>query len=57
MKSQDELAEIIEEIRSPESPVGMNAVHVHAAILDQLSEIQARLEAIEAKLDETSGSD
>ena len=47
MKRKDELQPLIEKIASKDSPVGMDAVYVHALILDKLSEIEARLCAIE----------
>ena len=43
MKSRVELSEMIASIRSEDSPVGMDAVYVHAVILDKLIEIEARL--------------
>lgn len=48
MKSKNELQAIIERIRSEESPVGMDAVYVHALILDKLQAIEERLDALEA---------
>ena len=53
MKAKTELSEIIAAIRSDKSPVGMDAVYVHALILDKLAAIEerlARLEAAQAKL-------
>ena len=51
MKSKSELESVIEQIRCDESPVGMDAVYVHAVILDRLSHIQSRLEGIEKRLE------
>ena len=48
MKRKDELQPLIDKIASKDSPVGMDAVYVHALILDKLSHIEARLHAIEA---------
>ena len=48
MKTKDELASIIDRIASADSPVGMDAVYVHALILDKLANIERRLDAIEA---------
>ena len=49
MKPKDELREIIDQIASDASPVGMDAVYVHALILDKLTEIERRLERLEAE--------
>ena len=51
MKPKSELTSIINEITSADSPVGMDAVYVHALILDRLAELQRRLESLEARLD------
>jgi hypothetical protein len=47
MKTKDELQAIISQIASDASPVGMDAVYVHAVILDKLTEIQQRLDRLE----------
>ena len=47
MKSEADLKSIIEQIASDKSPVGMNAVYVHALILDKLNEIENRLVQLE----------
>lgn len=47
MKTKAELQDIIEQIKSAESPVGMDAVYVHALILDKLEEMDQRLKALE----------
>ena len=47
MKRKDELQSLIDKIASKDSPVGMDAVYVHALILDKLTNIEARLRAIE----------
>ena len=49
MKSKTELQSIIDRIKSQDSPVGMDAVYVHALILDKLERIESRLSALEAK--------
>ncbi len=49
MKQKDDLQEIIEKIVSADSPVGMDAVYVHALIIDKLMEIEKRLDALEQK--------
>ena len=48
-KSKDELQTIIARIASSDSPVGMDAVYVHALILEKLTSIEARLTALEAE--------
>lgn len=49
MKAREELQDIIREIVSDKSPVGMDAVYVHALILDKLERIEQRLTALEAR--------
>ena len=49
MKSKDELQPIIDKIASNKSPVGMDAVYVHALILEKLAEIEKRLAVIEER--------
>jgi hypothetical protein len=51
MKNEEELKSIIEKIASDKSPVGMNAVYVHALIIDKLVQIENRL----SKLEESQG--
>jgi len=48
MKTREELKGIIESIKSPDSPVGMDAVYVHAVIIDKLTEMENRLATLEA---------
>lgn len=48
MKTKDELQPLIERISNPDSPVGMDAVYVHALILDKLAKIEQRLARLEA---------
>jgi hypothetical protein len=50
MKTKDELQGIIEQISCDESPVGMDAVYVHALILDRLTTLENRLKEIETVL-------
>ena len=52
MKSKAELQSIIDQIASDESPVGMDAVYVHALILEKLSEIEGRLARLEGVAEE-----
>jgi hypothetical protein len=47
MKAKAELQQIIDLIASKDSPVGMDAVYVHALILDKLNSIETRLTALE----------
>ena len=54
MKIKDELQPIIERIASDASPVGMDAVYVHALILDKLESIEKRLAKVEQKLEAES---
>jgi hypothetical protein len=56
MKSKQELKEIIDQIASDSSPVGMDAVYVHAVILDKLMQIERRLERLEAEREAKPGS-
>lgn len=49
MKPKEELQPIIDLIASDKSPVGMDAVYVHALILQKLEDIEKRLDAIEKK--------
>jgi len=50
MKPKEELQEIIALISAENSPVGMDAVYVHALILDKLTRLEQRIESIEQKL-------
>jgi hypothetical protein len=50
MKSKAELKPIIDQIASAESPVGMDAVYVHALILQKLGEMELRLSRLEEHL-------
>ena len=49
MKPKEELQDIIDQISSDESPVGMDAVYVHALILDKLTRLEERIENLERK--------
>ena len=53
MKSKDELQALIAQMSSADSPVGFDAVYVHAVILDKLAQISARLEALEQAMGKT----
>ena len=54
MKAKEDLQDLINQIRSAESPVGMDAVYVHALILDRLSSLDERLQQIETLLQSDS---
>ena len=54
MKTREELQHLVELIHSDNSPVGMDAVYVHALILDKLQGIERRLEALENREDQSS---
>ena len=47
MKDKQELGELIQKISDADSPVGMDALYVHALILDKLQQIEARLQRLE----------
>lgn len=51
MKSKNELQPIIDVIAAADSPVGMDAVYVHALILDKLRSLCERLELVEERLE------
>ena len=54
MKAKSELASIVQRITDPNSPVGMDAVYVHALILDKLECLSERLEQLEGKVEKLS---
>lgn len=49
---KSEYQEIIEHISLPDSPVGIDAQYTHAIIISYLQQIAARLDRLEAQLDE-----
>ncbi len=51
-KSLAELEDVVQKLRSDDSPVGIDAVYTHAVIIDYLRQITARLEALEKKLED-----
>ena len=53
MKSKEELSDRITKIADKDSPVGMDAVYVHALILDKLEMIEERLNAMEQRLNQS----
>lgn len=46
---EEELEEILRQIRSDDSPVGIDAAKTHALILYKLEKMERRLEALEMK--------
>jgi len=56
MKKEEELKSIIEKIATDKSPVGMNAVYVHALIIDKLEQIEQRLSRLEESQHETKAT-
>ena len=57
MKPKEELQSIIDQIASADSPVGMDAVYVHALILDKLQGIEERLQHLEKAIPTIDGND
>ena len=57
MKTREELKQIIDQIAKPDSPVGMDALYVHAVIVDRLNEICARLDRLESAEGEPARAD
>lgn len=51
MKTKAEVQSLIQKIADPSFPVGMDAVYVHALILDKLLEIERRLDSLEAAIE------
>ena len=49
-KHKDEFAALIDQLSSPDSPVGIDAQYTHAVIIDYLRQISARLAALEHSL-------
>jgi len=56
MKPKSELQSIIEKIAAADSPVGMDAVYVHALILDHLQTLNERIEHLEKQVEKLSKS-
>jgi hypothetical protein len=57
MKPKSELQPIIDQIAAADSPVGMDAVYVHALILDHLSNLSERLERLEQAMEAITDDD
>jgi hypothetical protein len=56
MKEKQELEHLISKIASPDSPVGMDAVYVHALILDKLQQLDERLQRLERTVEAMTDS-
>ena len=53
-KPRDAFNQLIEQISSPDSPVGIDAKYTHAVIIDYLRQISARLDRLEAAIQQKS---
>ena len=51
-KPKDSFQELISQLSSPDSPVGIDAKYTHAIIIDFLQQIAARIDAIQQRLDQ-----
>ena len=51
-KPKSDFEDLIAQISSPDSPVGIDAKYTHALIIDYLRHLSKRLDAIEASLQE-----
>ena len=49
-QTKEDLAELIDKIGSPDSPVGIDAQYTHAVIIEYLRQISERLENLENRL-------
>ena len=49
-KPKADFALLIQQLSSPDSPVGIDAQYTHAIIIDYLRQITARLDAVEASI-------
>jgi len=52
---EQEYRQILEQIESEESPVGIDAKHTHILILHKLVELERRLARIEERLEDRAG--
>tara|TARA_Y100000588_G_scaffold159990_1_gene173976 strand:+ start:153 stop:335 length:183 start_codon:yes stop_codon:yes gene_type:complete len=50
-KTREDYADLIDQLGSPDSPVGIDAQYTHAVIIQFLQNISERLEKIEKALD------
>ena len=53
-KPKQDFNELIAQLSSPDSPVGIDAKYTHAVIIDYLRQISQRLDTIEKQLQEKS---
>ena len=51
-KPKSHFDELIEQLSSPDSPVGIDVKYTHAVIIDYLKQILTRLETLEAVVQE-----
>ena len=51
-KPKQDFEELIAQLSSPDSPVGIDAKYTHAVIIDYLRQISQRLDTIEKQLQE-----
>ena len=56
-KPREAFAELIDQLSSPDSPVGIDAKYTHAVIIDYLRQIAGRLEKLERRVNELAGGD
>ncbi len=49
-KPRESFQPLIDQLSSPDSPVGIDAKYTHAVIIDYLRQITAKLESMEARL-------
>lgn len=49
-KPKESFEDLIKQLSSPDSPVGIDAKYTHAVIIDYLRQITQRLESIEERL-------
>ncbi len=50
-KPKESFEELIQQLSSPDSPVGIDAKYTHAVIIDYLRQISSRLDRLEQRLD------
>ena len=51
-KTKDSFDELIAQLSSPDSPVGIDAKYTHAVIIDFLRQIAARVVSIEQRIEQ-----
>jgi hypothetical protein len=50
-KSKEEYRELLDKIRSPDSPVGIDAGYTHAIVISYLQQITERLDKLEKEIE------